>query len=86
MRTHADIIRDANGPHAVARLLGTVIEADAATLESRARAWNLNKSIPGEYWPLIASLGLATLAELAAAAAARKGIPANDPTPHSEAA
>jgi len=85
MRSHADIIKDANGPHAVARLIGAAIDADPATLESRTRAWNLNKSIPGEYWPLIASLGLATVDELALAAAARKGIPAND-TSQTEAA
>ena len=83
MRSHTDIIKDAGGPHAVARLLAEKIETDLPTLESRVRGWNLSKSIPGEYWPLLEALGVASLSEFAVAAASRKGIPSPQ---HSEAA
>lgn len=75
MRTHHQIIKDANGPHALARLIEPFVEGEQSVLESRCRGWSLNNSIPGEYWPLLASLGVASLDELAHAAAARKGIP-----------
>lgn len=86
MRTHAEIIADADGPHALARVIKPFLDAPQATIESRCRAWNLTGSIPGEYWPLLASLSVASLDELAHAAAARKGIPANDTTPETRAA
>lgn len=88
MRTHAQIIIDADGPHAVARLIGPHVEAEAVTLQKRVRAWAVTGSIPGEYWALIERLGLATVAELAADAASRKGvmIPANDTSAQAEAA
>lgn len=49
-------------------------------MQKRVRAWAVTGSIPGEYWSLLERLGLATVEELAAAAAARKGVtlPAND--------
>lgn len=88
MRTHAQIITDANGPHAVARLIGPHVDADAVTLQKRVRAWAVTGSIPGEYWALIERLGLASISELAADAASRKGvmIPANDAAPAEAAA
>ena len=80
MRTHAEIIEAAGGPHALAAKLGDALSVEAKTLESRVRGWNLKPaSIPGEYWPLMASLGLSTVEELAAAAAERRGIPTAPP-------
>ncbi len=64
MRTHFEIIRDAGGFEAVARRLG--LEAKRLTV----RSWAVRNSIPGAYWQAFAEAGLATLSELAAAAAA----------------
>lgn len=61
MRTHEQIIRDAGGPTAIARLA----QADP----NRAKQWVRNKSIPGRYWAAIAANGGASLEELATAAA-----------------
>lgn len=80
MRTHSQIILDAAGPHAVARLILPHVEADEVTLQKRVRAWSVTGSVPGEYWALFERLGIATVEELATDAAARKGValPAND--------
>lgn len=43
-------------------------------MQKRVRQWVVSKSIPGEYWPLLERLGIATMAELGADAASRKGI------------
>ena len=88
MRSHSQIIDDAAGPHAVARVVHPHVEADEVTVQTRVRAWAITGSIPGEYWTLLERLGLATVAELAAAAAARKGVavPANDAQPQERAA
>lgn len=74
MRSHKQIIADADGPHAVARLILPHVEADEVTLQKRVRAWVVSDSIPGEYWALLDTLGVAKLAELAATAASRKGV------------
>ena len=74
MRTHAQILTDAGGAHAVARLILPHIAVDEVTLQKRVRAWVVSKSIPGEYWALFESVGLASIAELAADAADRKGV------------
>ena len=89
MRTHSQIIVDAAGPHAVARLILPHVDADEVTLQKRVRAWSVTGSVPGEYWALFERLGIGTTAEMAADAASRKGVtlPANDDTlPQSEAA
>jgi hypothetical protein len=88
MRAHDQIITDAGGPHALARLLLPHLTIDEVTLQKRVRAWALTPSIPGEYWPLLASLSVASLEELAAAAAVRKAVPlaANDASPQERAA
>lgn len=74
MRTHSQIITDAGGPHAIARLIIPHVEADEVTLQKRVRAWAVSKSIPGEYWSLLERLGIAAMSDLAGDAAARKGI------------
>lgn len=88
MRSHAQIIIDGGGPHAIARLVHPHVEADEVTLQKRVRAWAVSKSVPGEYWALLERLGMASVDELAADAAARKGVslPANDTAAQSEAA
>jgi len=73
MRTHADIIKDAGGPHAIAAKLEAHDHAPLATLQSRVRAWSLKDgSIPGEYWALLEQLEIATIRELAEAAHSRR--------------
>ncbi len=64
MRSHLDIIDDAKGPAKLAR----AIAADPNT----AKQWRTNGSIPAPYWEAIADAGLASLEELAAAAAQRR--------------
>lgn len=88
MRSHAQIIADAGGPHAVARLVLPHVQATEVTLQKRVRAWTVTGSIPGEYWPLLQRLGAATMDELGHDAAFRKGIaiPANDDTATERAA
>ena len=87
MRTHADILSQ-HGPHAIARMILPHVEADEVTLQKRVRAWAVGGSIPGEYWGLLDRLGVASMDELAADAAARKGIvlPANDTSSQEAAA
>lgn len=88
MRTHYQII-DQHGPHAIARLILPHVDATEVTLQKRVRAWAVSKSIPGEYWPLLSRLNVASMEELAADAASRKGIsvpPANDAQPQERAA
>lgn len=88
MRSHAQIITDAGGPHSVARLILPHVVAAEVTLQKRVRAWSVTGSIPGEYWPLLQRLGMATMDELGHDAAARKGIsiPANDDSASERAA
>lgn len=70
MRSHADIIAKAGGPEAVHSRLGI-----AASLHT-VRSWAQRDSIPGEYWALFETGDLASVTELANAAAARKGLAA----------
>lgn len=63
MRTHNDIIASAGGPSRLARSLKAP--------PGRAHQWKRLDSIPPRYWPAIAARGLASLEELAAAAARR---------------
>ena len=74
MRSHAQIITDAGGPHAVARLVLPHVQATEVTLQKRVRAWAVTGSIPGDYWPLLQRLGTASMDELGHDAAFRKGI------------
>lgn len=63
MRSHTDIIAAAGGPSRLARVLKAP--------PGRAHQWKRLDSIPPRYWPVIAGRGLASLEELAAAAARR---------------
>lgn len=64
MRSHQQIIKDAGGPTSLAK----AISADPNT----AKAWGRSNSIPAPYWSAVALANLATLEELAIAAAARR--------------
>lgn len=64
MRTHEQIIADAGGYRALAERLDLP--------ESRVRFWERRESIPPEQWKAVSDAGLATLEELAVAAAERK--------------
>lgn len=65
MRTHQKIIEDAGGPSAIAKVTG----AEPGT----AKQWKRLDSIPAPYWAAINEAKLATLEELADAAATRRG-------------
>lgn len=65
MRTHACIIKDAGGALQLHNRLGLVRKLNTV------RSWLQRDSIPAEYWRPIADQGLATLDELATAAAVR---------------
>ena len=77
MRTHLTIIDAAGGATALAEKLLPQMPAgrwdDVRALANTIQAWKRqNKgegSIPAEYWQPLADLGVATLAELAAAKA-----------------
>jgi hypothetical protein len=75
MRTHASIIKDAGGPHAVGRRIAELTGDDLEKLQSRVRGWSLQDSVPGEYWPTFEAEGWATVQELSHAAE-RKRLPA----------
>jgi len=72
MRDHATIIREAGGPAKVARGLHDRLGGSIAGLQYRVRGWVQQSSIPGEYWGLLSDLGVASLDELATAAARRR--------------
>jgi hypothetical protein len=57
----------------------TVIAATLGLKAHQPRDWRLRNSIPPEYWDSFEALGWSTLAELAAAAADRKGVQRPDP-------
>jgi hypothetical protein len=59
MRTHAEIIRDAGGWHAVRDVLGM------ASTDAKVKFWFFRDSIPCEYWKTLADLNLTTVEELA---------------------
>lgn len=63
MRTHAAILKDAEADK-LAEHLGLSVNT--------VRAWRQRDSIPGEYWKQIDGLGIATLEELAEAAASKR--------------
>lgn len=62
MRTHAAIIRS--------RPASTISDALSVSLHT-VRSWAQRNSIPAEHWAGVRDLGMATLEELAEAAAAR---------------
>lgn len=66
MRTHRDVIRDAGGVAVVARKLSL------AQRPTTVQSWWQRDSIPGEYWLMLAQHELASLPELALAAATRR--------------
>ena len=66
MRTHEQIIKDADGPAALHDKLG--YEGRIHTV----RSWAQRGSIPRDIWPDLARLQLATIEELALAAPARR--------------
>lgn len=67
MRTHSQIISDAGGPSAAARL----IHAQPGTVKQ----WRRLDSIPAPHWNALVTAKLATLKELADAAATRRATP-----------
>lgn len=77
MRTHRQIIQLAGA--------ATVIERAALPVSLHTvRSWQQRDAIPGEYWAALAGADIATLPELAHAAAARRA--ANDLTSQDKAA
>ena len=68
-RTHAEIVRS-HGAQALRSLL--IDRGYQLPNPSTTQRWADRDSIPGEYWNAIADAGIATLEELATAAAARK--------------
>ena len=77
MRTHKDIIQSAGAQAVIDR-------AGLAVTIHTVRSWQQRDGIPGEYWAALDAAGIATLSELAHAAAAKRA--ANDASPQSEAA
>lgn len=69
MRTHKDIIQS-TGAQAV------IDRAGLAVTIHTVRSWQQRDGVPGEYWAALDAAGIATLAELAHAAAAKRA--AND--------
>jgi len=64
MRSHQQIIADAGGPSALARQL----DIEPGTVKQ----WKRLSSIPAPYWAAISDADIATLNELAEAAANRR--------------
>lgn len=64
MRSFQEIIKDAGGPTKLAQRISAPLE--------NAKAWKRNNSIPAPYWQAIEEAQVATLQELAAAAAAKR--------------
>jgi len=69
MRTHAQIVRDYGAQALRSHLIGRGYDLGNASTTQR---WADRDSIPGEYWNAIADAGIASLDELATAAAGRK--------------
>lgn len=73
MRSHSSIIEDAGGVSAVRKALADRgLDLPDETVRSWPKRQHGHGSIPPEYWPSLVSLELATLAELAQAAEARR--------------
>lgn len=68
MRNHATIVRD-YGAQALFRLLKS---SGFDVHPSTPQRWAERSSIPGEYWAVLAENEIASLEEMAAAAATRK--------------
>jgi hypothetical protein len=73
--SHRDIIDRAGGPAATSRAISLIEEAASrpAIDANTVKAWKRADSIPGAYWQAFRDADLATLNELASAAAARRG-------------
>ena len=65
MTTHTDIIKRAGTPAAILDKIGSVVSVHTVT------SWRQRNSIPAEHWKAFCETGLATLDELANAAAER---------------
>lgn len=78
MRTHKDIIKS-TGAQAVIDRAGLTVTVHTV------RSWQQRDGIPGEYWAALDRAGVASLAELAHAADARR-VAANDATAQERAA
>lgn len=72
--SHRDIIELGAGPAAVARDISEheVRQGRACVDANTVKAWKRTDSIPAPYFEAFAAVGLATLEELAAAAAVRR--------------
>lgn len=68
MRTHRQIIQKHGASRLVRDLQGVGVRVNVTT----PQRWADRDSIPGEYWATLADLEVATLDELAAAAASRR--------------
>lgn len=66
MRSHSEIIEDGGGWRSVRDKLGM------PKAETRAKFWHFRDNIPGQYWSDIVRAELASLDELAAAAARQR--------------
>lgn len=64
MRTHSEIIENFGGYNSLAK----VMDENTSTV----RSWWLRNSIPSEHWQQISDANIASLEELAAAAAHKK--------------
>ena len=72
-RSHSDIIEDAGGVSAVRKALADRgLDLPDETVRSWPKRQQGHGSIPPEYWPSLVLLEMATLAELADAAEARR--------------
>lgn len=65
MRSHRDIIRS----HGASMLVRDLAAQGITVHQSTPQRWADRNSIPGEYWKPLVTLGVATLDELAEAAA-----------------
>jgi uncharacterized protein YjcR len=64
MRSHSEIVRAAGNTDEVARERGVSVHT--------VRSWIQRNSIPAEHWAGFASVGAASLEEMASSAAARR--------------
>lgn len=68
MRSHADIIRQ----HGASALYRDLTAKGVKVHQTTPQRWADRDSIPGEYWKVMVELGVASLDELATAAAANR--------------
>lgn len=69
MRTHQKIVQD----HGASSLFRDLSERGVKLNQTTPQRWADRDSIPSEYWSDVVALGLASLDELANAAALRRG-------------